>query len=51
LPNEKLIPVSPSEEKLIKLIRETNWGEITVKIKDRQPVMVYKIREDINLTI
>lgn len=48
--DEKLIAVNHAEEKVLKIIRETKWGEITVKIKDKKPVMICKIREDISLT-
>jgi len=44
-----LSALSPEEENLLRLLRETRWGEIVVKVKDGRPVMVSTIKRDYKL--
>ncbi len=42
--------LSDAELKLIELIRELKWGEVTVIMKNGVPVMAQKVRMDVKLT-
>ena len=49
-PTPKPLALSPEEERLIKLIRETGWGEISgIVVKGGKPAMV-KASRDVKLT-
>lgn len=37
------------EEKLIKFIRQLQYGEITIKVQDGLPVMIEKVKEKVKL--
>lgn len=41
--------LTEKEEKLIRLIRELEYGEILLHVADRQPVRVEEIRKSIKL--
>lgn len=42
--------MTDEEKKLLEVIREIEWGQITVEIKQGKPVMVHKAMQDIKLT-
>lgn len=41
--------LSPEEDRLLRLLRETYWGEVIVKVKDGRPVMASTIKRDVKL--
>ena len=47
--DEKQIAVNEKEEKLLKLIRETEFGEIKVIINEGVPIRVEEIKKSIKL--
>ena len=42
--------MTDEEKKLLEVIREIQWGQLTVEIKQGKPVMVHKAMQDIKLT-
>lgn len=42
--------LSQAEMEIINLIREINYGEISVRIRDKEPYLVSKLRTDIKLS-
>lgn len=37
------------EKKLIKFIRELQYGEVTIKVQDGLPVMIERVKEKVKL--
>lgn len=46
----KKLVLTKAEEKLITLVREMDYGEIRIMIKDCKPIRVEEIRRSIQLT-
>lgn len=42
--------LSQAETEIINLLREINYGEISVRIRDKIPYLVSKLRTDIKLS-
>jgi hypothetical protein len=42
--------LKPEEIRLIKYIRNLQWGKVEVEIKAGKPVMLHNIKEDVKLT-
>lgn len=41
--------ITKKEEKLLKLIRETEFGELKLSVRNRQPAVIEEIRKSIKL--
>ena len=46
----KKITLTKAEEKLIEHVREMDYGEIRIMIKDKHPIRIEEIRRSIQLT-
>lgn len=42
--------VSEGEKRLLEQLRETEWGEVTIKLREGDPIFVTEVRRDIKLT-
>ena len=45
----KIKDINDKEKKLIKLIRDTEYGEIKIIIQDRQPIRIEELKKSIKL--
>ena len=47
--NQEMVKVSSAEKTLIEFCRGLEWGEVTVKVKNGQPVMLTSPLKDVKL--